>query len=232
MRKRLLLAAAALLALPAAANAQSDWFSSTYRTYPGVLYRRPRRRQLAAEQPELHHGHRLDPGRQGRLRLRRSPRRVGRHVPFQHRQRRGRLSDRLRHGERQDRASLGHGQRALRFLPGSDDHALYRRRLGRWLRRCQHPGLQNVPGDVRLPGHPGRRLQRHASAAHRPGRPLLRNDQSGCLLQQQHHGVAERQPTSSASPRWRRRRRRRRWSRRRRSWCSSTGIARTCRSRR
>ena len=36
MRKRLLLAAAALLALPATANAQSDWFSSTYRTYPGV----------------------------------------------------------------------------------------------------------------------------------------------------------------------------------------------------
>ena len=36
MIKRLLLAAAALLALPATANAQSDWFSSTYRTYPGV----------------------------------------------------------------------------------------------------------------------------------------------------------------------------------------------------
>jgi hypothetical protein len=35
MSKRLLLAAAALLALPATANAQSDWFGSTYQTYPG-----------------------------------------------------------------------------------------------------------------------------------------------------------------------------------------------------
>ena len=35
-------------------------------------------------------------------------------------------------------------------------------------------------------------LQCHASVACLAGRPLLRNDQSGCLLQQQHHGVAER----------------------------------------
>jgi outer membrane protein OmpA-like peptidoglycan-associated protein len=35
MAKKLLMAAAVSLALPAAANAQSDWFSSTYQTYPG-----------------------------------------------------------------------------------------------------------------------------------------------------------------------------------------------------
>jgi len=35
MSKRLLLAAAALLALPASANAQSDWFSATQPTYQG-----------------------------------------------------------------------------------------------------------------------------------------------------------------------------------------------------
>jgi hypothetical protein len=38
--------------------------------------------------------------------------------------------------------------------------------------------------------------------------------------------------TSSASPRWLRRRLLRPWSRRPRSWCSSIGIGRTCRSRR
>ena len=35
MSKRLLLAAAALLALPASAKAQSDWFSTTQPTYQG-----------------------------------------------------------------------------------------------------------------------------------------------------------------------------------------------------
>ena len=45
--------------------------------------------------------------------------------------------------------------------------------------------------DVRLPGHPGRWLQRDASHAHRPGRPLLRHDQSRRLLQPEHHGPAE-----------------------------------------
>ena len=34
--KKLLLATALMFAVPAAANAQSDWFSSTYKTYPGV----------------------------------------------------------------------------------------------------------------------------------------------------------------------------------------------------
>ena len=33
--KKLLLATALMFAVPAAANAQSDWFSSTYQTYPG-----------------------------------------------------------------------------------------------------------------------------------------------------------------------------------------------------
>jgi OmpA-OmpF porin, OOP family len=36
MSKRLLLAAAALLALPASANAQSDWFSATQPNYQGL----------------------------------------------------------------------------------------------------------------------------------------------------------------------------------------------------
>ena len=35
MSKRLLLAAAALLALPASANAQSDWFAASQPTYQG-----------------------------------------------------------------------------------------------------------------------------------------------------------------------------------------------------
>ena len=34
--KKFLLATALTFAVPAAANAQSDWFSSTYKTYPGV----------------------------------------------------------------------------------------------------------------------------------------------------------------------------------------------------
>ena len=41
--KKFLLATALTFAVPAAANAQSDWFSSTYKTYQGVLYRRPGR---------------------------------------------------------------------------------------------------------------------------------------------------------------------------------------------
>src|SRR4029450_11459928 len=45
----------------------------------GLLYRRPGRSQLAAEQPELRYGYRVGLGRQGRLRLRWSPLRgVGR----------------------------------------------------------------------------------------------------------------------------------------------------------
>ena len=199
---------------------------------PRVLYRRPGRRELAAEQSELRHGYRLDRRRQGRLRLRRSARRAGGHVPLQHRQRCRDLPDRLRQCNRADGAGLGDGQRALRLLPGSDDHTLYRRWRGRGLRGCQHPGLQDVPDDVRLPGHPRPRLQRDAGHAHRPGGPLLRHHQSRRLLQSEHHGAAEPQLQVRPAGPWPRRPRRRRWWRRRRSWCSSTGTARTSPSRR
>ena len=67
MRKRLLLAAA-VAARPAGDGERPVGLVQLYLPdLPRRLYRRPRRRQLAAEQPELHHGHRLDPGRQGRL---------------------------------------------------------------------------------------------------------------------------------------------------------------------
>ena len=125
--------------------------------------------------------------------------------------------------------------------------SLYRRR-----RRCGVPQRGRSRRDaaehaVRLSGHHRRGLEHRSDVPPQPGRPLLRHD--GSQLQNQ-GSLGDTQYNLTYSPQNNNvsamlslhmrfgvaapppRRRRRRWWRRRRSWCSSTGTARTCRSRR
>ena len=75
MRTTSFLATAALIALPAAAHAQL-FDNTSWTPLSGRLRRRRGRPELAAEQQQLQHEHRLDRRRQGRLRLRRAAARV------------------------------------------------------------------------------------------------------------------------------------------------------------
>ena len=170
----------------------------------------------------------MGPRWQDRLRLHRPARRGRRPLP---REPERQLLRQPRH-HRQDQPDIDHGQLPVRLQRDGRVRALYRRGCRCRPRRLRLPDEQH---GVRLSGHPRRRLQLQPQSAFQPRRSLFRHDQSDgrrYLLEQQQHHRARRRPdqvrfgSAAAAPaaagRWRRRR----------SWCSSTGTARTSPSRR
>ena len=144
-----------------------------------LLYRRRRRPELAAPEQQLQLQHRLRGRRQGRLRLRRPARRVGRHLPQQPGQRHRAIRHRLRQRHRPDQPGLGDGQPAVRLRAGRHHHALRRRwRRHRLHRSLAVAGLHHVLHPVRLSGHRRPRLEHRPELPRQPRRPLLRHDQS------------------------------------------------------
>ena len=193
MSKKALLAAAAILALPAAANAQSSWFSPSAPAYPGFY--------IGAEGGLNwllnNNSYVMDTGWA-----------VGGKVGYDF------VGPRIEL-EGMYHSNTGNGVVAFPsggfarvngrieqvsvmanllydFFPGATITPYVGAGAGIAFVDFDHPGLQHVQHPVRLSGHRRSRLQRHAGAPHRAGRPLLRHHQPRRLHQQQHHGAAER----------------------------------------
>ena len=218
--KKVLIAVAAIAALPATAQAQDVQAPGVYFGVEGGLNWMFNTTILGQNvSPRMGWAARW----QDRLRLHRSARRGRRPLP---RERERQLLRQPRH-HRQDQPDIDHGQLPVRLQRDGRVRALYRRGCRCRPRRLRLPDEQH---GVRLSGHPRRRLQLQpricvsTSKVAISARPIRRSPVLTGTTTTSPRSPASR---SSSVPLRRRRPRRRRWWRRRRSWCSSTGTART-----
>ena len=166
MSKKALLAAAAILALPAAANAQS-LFDSAGPTYPGVYIGAEGGLNWLLNNNSYTDEHRLGRRRQDRLRLRRSAHRDGRPVPSATTA--AALST-IPNGsfafvQRPHQPGLGDGATLLYdFFPGATITPYVGAGAGVAFVDPSIRGLHDLQHAVRLPGHHRHRLQRGARA--------------------------------------------------------------------